>query len=75
MDLEDIRECIQLILPFCEESLTLKNIDGNQPNDLIVKNQLDPLINLLNEHYHGYIQDMYQKGSDTNHINFSRQND
>ena len=49
MDLEDIRECIQLILPFCEESLFKKNKEGQTPYDLIVENNLQTLSLIVNE--------------------------
>lgn len=55
IDLEDIKECIQLILPFCEESLNLKNMDKKKPCDLISGACFEPLSLLLNEQYPGYI--------------------
>ena len=55
IDLEDVKECLQLILPFCEESLQLKNADNKKPCDLLNATSFEPLSLLLNEQYPGYI--------------------
>jgi len=58
VDLEDIQDCMQLILPFCEGSLTISNHSGQTAIDLLAQSTSSSshlLRDLINDHYQGAI--------------------